>query len=74
MRAVYRICGRQTLLPRSLVIPLCYDPGEDPLFHGGFANVWKGRYKDEDVAAKVVKVYTKDDPKKTRSVGSWWCS
>ena len=61
MRTIYIICGRQALLPRSLLIPLCYDPTGDPLCHGGFADVWKGRHQGRDIAAKVLKVYIKHD-------------
>ena len=69
MRFLHRICGRQAILPRSLAIPLCYDPVEDPLCHGGFADVWKGRHQGRDVAAKVLRVYSKDGFGKARKVG-----
>lgn len=57
------------MVPRSLEIPLCYNPAEDPLCHGGFADVWKGRYQDREVAAKVLRVYSRDDPRPIRRVG-----
>ena len=57
------------LLPRSLAIPLCYDPTGDPLCHGGFADVWKGRHQGRDVAAKVLRVYSKDGFGKAKRVG-----
>ena len=60
LQTVYKICGRQALLPRSLLIPLCYDPTSDALCHGGFADVWKGKYQGRDIAAKVLRVYQKD--------------
>ena len=68
LRPLYRICGRQALLPNSLAIPLCYDPTENPLFHGGFGDVWKGRYNGRDVAAKVLRVYLGDDRRRVRRV------
>ena len=71
MRAVYRICGHQTLIPQSLVIPLSYPTG-DPLCHGRFGEVWKVRHQDQEVAVKVVKVYTMDDLRQTKSVGFSW--
>ena len=57
LRSLYKICGRQTILPRSLEIPPCYDPKDDPLCYGGFADVWKGEYRGREVAAKVLRVY-----------------
>ena len=69
MRSLRSICGCQALLPRSLAIPLCYDLTEDPLCHGGFADVWKGRHQGRDVAAKVLRVYSKDGFGKAKRVG-----
>ena len=67
---VYETCGRQTLLPQSLLIPLCYDPTKEPLCHGVFAYVWKGKHQGQDVAAKVLRVYQKDSYiEQTRRVG-----
>ena len=66
---MYKLCGRQALLPRSLAIPLCYNPEESPLCHGGFADVWKGRHNNRAVAAKVLRVYSKNDPGRIRRVG-----
>ena len=58
---LYKICGRLALLPKSLVIPLHYDPTGYPLCHGGSADVWKGHYLDREVAAKVLRVYSRND-------------
>ena len=69
MRFLRSICGRQTLLPRSLAIPLCCDLTGNPLCHGGFADVWKGRHQDLDVAAKVLKVYLSEGFGKVKRVG-----
>ena len=70
---LYTICGRQALLPRSLEIPLCYDPMENPLCRGGFADVWKGQYHGWGVAAKVLRVYPSTDPAQNRRVSFQWC-
>ena len=57
------------MIPRSLVIPLCYDPMGDPLCHGEFGDVWKGKHDDREVAAKVLRVYQTSDFKKVAKVG-----
>ena len=58
LSALCEICGRQTLLPRSLPqIPLCYDKSGAPLYTSGFANVWMGEYQGRKVAVKVLSVY-----------------
>ena len=66
---MYRLCGRQALIPQSLAIPLCYDPTEDPVCHGGFSDVWKGKLCGREVAAKVLRVYVSSDLRKCRRVG-----
>jgi len=55
------------------MIPLCYDPTETPLYHGGFADVWKGHYRGREVAAKVLRAYNASDLGEVRRVGLWWC-
>lgn len=69
MRAIYGICSHQALLPRSLEITVPYDPNVEPVAHGGFANVWKVRYRSQDVAIKVLRVYKIDDIGKIKRVG-----
>jgi len=69
LSALCRICGRQVLLPRSLHIPLCYNRLDTPLYHGGFADVWKGEHQGLQVAVKVLRVYTTSDLGKIASVG-----
>ncbi|KAF9644872.1 kinase-like protein [Thelephora ganbajun] len=57
LRFLCKICGCQSLLPRSLVITASYDRTGVPLGHGGCADVWKGRSQGRDVAIKVLKMY-----------------
>lgn len=64
-----KVCSRHGLLPRSVQIPLCYNPLDTPLYHGGYADVWKGEYQGRDVAVKVLKVYSTDDIDKVKQVG-----
>ena len=63
------MCGNQALLPKSLQIPLCYNRLDTPLYHGGFADVWKGEHNGCGVAVKVLRVYSTGDLGKTISVG-----
>ena len=65
-----RLCGSNALLPESLKIsPASYDPIDTPLGHGGFADVWKGWCRGQEVAAKVLKVYETSDFEQIRKVG-----
>ena len=54
----------------SLQIPLCYDRLDTPLYRGGFADVWKGKYKGHHVAVKVLRVYRTSNFVKIASIGS----
>ena len=69
LRSSYEICGRESLLPKSLQIPLCYNPMDTPQTHGGLADVWKGEYQGQEVAAKALKVYRTSNLKGIRKVG-----
>ena len=69
LRSSYKICGREALLPKSLPIPLCYNPLDTPQTRGGLTDVWKGEYKGQEVAAKALRVYKTGDPNVTRKVG-----
>ena len=70
LRALYRICGRHGLLPRSLQTPPCHDRSGAPLYRGGFADVWRGEYQGRNVAVKVLRLYSTSDAVKIRFVGS----
>lgn len=66
----YKVCGLHGLLPRSLQIPLCYEPSGTPHAHGGFADVWKGEHLGEKVAAKTLRVSEQTDFNQIRQVRS----
>ena len=68
LRSLYKICGRQALLPRPLGIPLCYDPMKHPMHRGRFADAWKGQYRGRDVAAKALRLRSKSDLGRIRKV------
>ena len=69
LHSSYGICGRKALLPKSFLIPLCYNPIENPQCHGELADVWKGEHKGRKVAAKALRVYNADDLELIRKVG-----
>ena len=58
LNALYKVCGRQALLPRSLQIPPRYDRSVAPLYRGGYADVWMGEHQGRKVAVKVLRVYS----------------
>ena len=68
LSALRRICGRWALLPTSLQIPICYNRLGNPLYRGGFADVWKGEYQSRHVAVKVLRVYSTSEIFKITSV------
>lgn len=61
LRYLSGICGDQALLPRSLEIPPCYDPTEDPVSRGRVADVWKGQHGGQKVAVQVFRLLPGDD-------------
>ena len=64
-----KICGRQSLPPSSLQIPVCYNRSDIALYSGGFADVWMGDHQGRKVAVKVLRVYSTSDFEKITSVG-----
>ena len=73
MRYLYRICGGQALLPRSLEIPLCYDPTENPAFPVGLSDVWEGQHEGQEVSAQIFESFPGDDTEEIMRVGHWQC-
>ena len=70
LRFLCKICGHHTLLPGSLAIQVSYDRTKDPLYRGGFADVWKGVSHGRKVAVKVLKLFQCDDQEQIKRVGS----
>ena len=71
MKSLYRMCARHSLLPGSLQIEVWYDPATVPHSRGGFADVWKGRCRDREVAVKVLRTDSKSDIRKIVRVSGW---
>ena len=57
------------MLPRSLRIESCYKTTGVAQFRGGFADVWKGEYRDQEVAVKQLRIYANSDLQKITRVG-----
>jgi hypothetical protein len=74
LKALYRTCGRNALLPRALKIPVYYDRASAALYRGGFADVWKGEYRGRNVAVKVIRTYSTDNLQKIIGVSYRPCS
>ena len=50
------------------MIPICYDRTGVSLYRGGFADVWRGEYRGQDVAVKVIRTYSNSDLRKVIGV------
>ena len=70
---LYRTCGYHALVPKAFKVLVYYDGTSDPLFRGGFADVWKGEFFGRAVAVKVIRTDSKSGLKKFIEV-SWWLS
>ncbi|KAI0938512.1 hypothetical protein AcV5_000179 [Taiwanofungus camphoratus] len=59
-----KLCSRTGLLPSSTILPRSdlQKEGEHPEAYGGFADVWRGRYRDKEVALKVFRLSPRDEP------------
>ncbi|KAG6906135.1 hypothetical protein DXG01_015758 [Tephrocybe rancida] len=63
------IVATQNLSSRLELFPMCYklddvvQIGEYPEFSGGFADVYKGDYRKQDVAIKAIRLFQKDQTK-----------
>lgn len=68
LRSLCEPCGHEALLPKSMSVPLCYDPTGTPQFSGMFADTWMGDYKGRKVAAKVLRTYLTSDFRAIRKV------
>ena len=74
LRSLYRTCGRHALLPTSLKFPIPFERNGNALFRGGFADVWKGRHDGQDVAIKVIRIYSNSDLQRVIGVSFWQIS
>ena len=49
------------------------NPTGDPQYRGRFADVWKGQYNGQDVAVKVLRIYSTHDLQPIKGVGRFKC-
>ena len=70
---IYSICNDQALVPRSLVIPLPYDP-RNLRRSSRRTDVWKCQCDGRMVVAKALRLSGKDDLRRIRGVGYQCCS
>ena len=71
VRILRRVCGSQTILPRSCVLSDNISKEGDIAFaSGGFADVWKGRHNENRVCIKAFRAYTADNLSKMKQVRS----
>ena len=68
LRRLYRVCGNHGLLPRASEIRVSYNHASCSAYRGGYADVWKGKHCERDVAVKVIRIYTKTDLQKAIGV------
>ena len=62
VRILRRVCGLQTILPRSCILSDNISKEGDTAFaSGGFADVWKGSYNENPVCIKAFRAYTADN-------------
>ena len=74
VRILRRVCGLQTILPRSCILSENISKEGDIAFaSGGFADVWKGRHNGNSVCIKAFRAYTAENLSKIKQVGSQCC-
>ena len=74
LKLLHKMCGRCALLPTTLKIPIPFERTGNVLYRGGFADVWKGEHCGQDVAVKVIRIYSDSDLQKVTGVSYWLCS
>ena len=71
IRILRKVCGAQTILPRSCTLSENISKDGDIAFaSGGFADVWRGRHSGGRVCIKAFRAYTADNLSKIKQVCS----
>lgn len=58
------VCGRKTLLPNSIRLPICYNRSDNPLYRGRHSDVWTIEHQGRYVAVKELRIYSTSDSEK----------
>jgi len=68
LRELRGICGTGAILPTSYTLSSRLNVNSDPFASGGYGDVYHGKVDGSRVCVKRVRMYTKEDPKKTTKV------
>ena len=61
--ALRKLCSEWGILPTSYTLTDDLEASKNgPSTQGGFADICRGRYKDREVAIKILRTYLADDP------------
>ena len=68
-----RVCGSQSILPRSCILSENISKKGDTAFaSGGFTDVWKGHHNGNRVYIKAFRAYTAANLSKIKQVRDFW--
>ena len=71
VRILRRVCGSQTILPRSCILSENISKEGDIAFaSGGFADVWKGLHMGDRVCVRTFRAHTTEKQSKIKQVCS----
>lgn len=67
-RVLRRVCGSNTILPRSCILSEISKEGDIAIASRGLADVWSGRHNGDRVCIKTFRVYTAENLSKVKQV------
>lgn len=68
LKLLNKTCGYHALVPTDLQISACCDQTSNAVYKGGYADVWKEKYRGRDVAVKVIRTYSDNELQKILNV------
>ncbi|KAK0461544.1 kinase-like domain-containing protein [Armillaria novae-zelandiae] len=63
MKCLRKLCKARGAVPSSLFLQDVTKEGDNAIDGGGFADIWKGRFRDTQVCLKVLRVFGTDEQK-----------